>query len=221
MTDVIADPFAETAAVDEDYDPFASPEDVKASGTFIPRPPIEALEGRTIVIVPRKFDEAAKVSDYLQSKGFPATREEWTVDLVVLNGGTLEYPYRSKIQGTESDYEDKTMTVTEFPFMVPGFKVSWANIIGTVNKLSVLSKPVGIGQIRAGYSAKEMRNGKTFADFAEELAKWELKVKENPRSAGERPKAKWHFVLSSDPQDRALALAWWNQAVSEGYSFKI
>lgn len=220
MTDMPEDPFAaNAAATDEDFDPFASPEDVKSSGSFVPRPPIDVLEGRTVVIVPRSFDAEAKVSEYLRTNfNLPETREEWTVDLVILNGGTLEYTYRSKVQGTESEFEDKIMTVDEFPFMVPGFKVSWANIIGTVNKLSKLPNPMGIGQIRGGYSAKEMRSGKTFEDFAAEMTAWEEKVKKNPKTAGDRPKAKWHFVLSSDPADKALALAWWKQARAAGYT---
>ena len=217
-TTMPADPFAEN---EEDFDPFASPEDVKSSGVFVPRPPIDALEGRTLVIVPRSYDEKAPVSEYLQRTfNLPKEREEWKVDLIVLNGGKLEYTYRSKVQGTESEFEEKIMSVTEFPFMVPNFVISWANIIGTVNRLSKLPNPMGIGSIRGGYSAKEMRNGKTFDDFAAEVAAWEEKVKKNPRTAGDRPKAKWHFVLSTDPADRALAVAWWNQARSEGYSFK-
>ena len=222
MTDTIADPFADTSAVDEDFDPFANPEDVKSSGIFVPRPPIDSLEGRTVVIVPRSFDPEAKVSEYLQKKyGMGPTQEEWTTDLIVLNGGTLEYTYQSKVQGTEDEFEEKTMIVDEFPFMVPKFKVTWANVKGTMAKLNALPNPMGIGQFRAGYSAKEMRNGKTFEGFAAELAAWEDKVRKNPKTAGERPKAKWHFVLSSDPADKALALAWWRQASSEGYSYKI
>jgi hypothetical protein len=218
MSDVMDDPFA--VGVDEN-DPFATSEDVKSGGVFVPRPPIDVLEGRTIVVVPRSFDPEAKVSDYLQSKGFPAVREEWTVDLVILDGGKMEYEYRSKVQGKENEFEAKIMTVEEFPFTVPNFRVSWANIIGSLNKLDKSPRPFGVGRIRAGYSAKEMRNGKTYEDFAAELAAWEAKVKADPRKAGERPKAKWHFeLLDTNPDAMAKARAWWNVARTEGFKIR-
>jgi hypothetical protein len=215
MTDHITDdPFATETNAD---DPFAASEDIKTGGVYVPRPPVEILEGRLIVMVPRSFDKEAKVSDYLQEKGFPAVREEWTIDLVVLNGAPMEYTYRSKKDGTENEYEEKTMKVDTFPFLVPGFKVSWANIIGSLNKLASSPKPFGLGHIRGGYSAKEMRNGKTFDMFADEMKTWEDKVRTSPRSAGEKPRAKWHFVISDDAADRALALSWWNVAKAEGF----
>jgi hypothetical protein len=215
MTDHISDdPFAVETNAD---DPFAASEDVKSGGTFVPRPPVEMLEGRLIVLVPRSFDKEAKVSDYLQSKGFPAVREEWTTDLVILNGAPMEYTYRSKKEGTKDEFEEKTFSIDEFPALIPGFRVSWANIIGSLNKLSAGPKPFGLGRIRAGYSAKEMREGKTFEDFERELSAWEEKVKASPRSAGEKPKAKWHFVISDDAADRKLALEWWKVAQAEGF----
>lgn len=223
MSEVLDDPFA-TPAADETVmdDPFASADDVKTSGgVFVPRPPIEVLADRLVVLVPRSFDKEAKVSDYLREKyNMAETREEWTIDLIVLDGGTMEYAYRSKVQGKENEFEDKTMTVSEFPFTVPNFKVSWGNIIGTLNKLADGPKPFGLGRVRAGYSAKEMRSGKTFADFAEEMQAWEDRVKKSPRTAGERPKAKWHFEIDESAPARAKAMEWWNVAKAEGFKVR-
>lgn len=217
MIDDLVDPFAAPAAVYEEFDPFATSSDVKSNGVFVPRPPIESLAERLIVMVPRSFDAEAKVSEYLQAKGFPETREEWTIDLIVLDGGELSFEYRAKKENTEDEYEPKTMTVTEFPFEVPNFKVSWANMIGTLNKLSASPRPFGLGRIRAGYSAKDMRKGKTFEMFAAEMSEWEEKVRKNPRTAGERPKPKWHFVMDESPQALALARAWWTDAKARGF----
>lgn len=218
MTDIHEDPFATSATTVDEDDPFATSEDVKSGGSFVPRPPIDVLAERLIVLVPRSFDAEAKVSEYLRREyNLPEFREEWTIDLIVLDGGTMEYPYRSKVQGTESDYEEKTMTVDEFPFTVPNFKVSWANIIGSLNKLAKSPRPFGVGRIRAGYSAADMRKGKTFEDFAAELAAWETKVKADPRKAGDRPKAKWHFVLDESPEALVPARAWWSKARAEGF----
>lgn len=219
MSDVMDDPFAAPSGVDEDFDPFATADDVKAgSGIFVPRPPIDELRDRLVVLVPRKFEEEAKVSDYLrQTYNLPEVREEWTIDLIVLDGGKLEYTYRSKVQGTENDYEEKTMTVTEFPFEVPNFKVSWSNIIGKLNKLADSPRPFGLGRIRAGYSAAEMRKGKTFADFRQEEDAWVTAATTDPLKAGARPKAKWHFELDESPEARKLAVAWWTDAKARGF----
>jgi len=210
------DPFA--VNVDEN-DPFATKEDIKSSGVFVPRPPIDALEGRTIILVPRSFDKEAKVSEYLRREyNLPEFREEWTIDLVILDGGKLEYEYRSKKQGTEDEFEDKIMTIEDFPFLVPNFKVSWANIIGSLNKLSASPRPFGVGRIRAGYSAADMRKGKTFDAFTAELAAWKEKAKQDIDKAGDRPKAKWHFeLLDESPEAMAKARAWWTTARAEGF----
>lgn len=216
MTDVMDDPFA----VDTDEnDPFATKDDVKSNGVFVPRPPIDVIAERPIVLVPRSFDKEAKVSEYLRREfNLPETREEWTIDLVILGTEPMEYEYRSKVQGTEDEFETKTMRIEEFPFVVPNFRVTWANIIGSLNKLSASPRPFGVGRIRGGYSAADMRKGKTFEQFAEELAAWEAKVQKNPKSAGDRPKPKWHFVIEDDnPETMALARAWWAKARAEGF----
>lgn len=215
MSDVMDDPFA--VDVDES-DPFATSEDVKSSGVFTPRPPVDALRDRLVVLVPRSFDKEAKVNDYLRKTyNLPETREQWTIDLIVLDGGTLEYEYQSKVQGTEDDFETKTNVVTELPFAVPNFRVTWANVIGSLNKLSASPRPFGVGRIRAGYNAADMRKGKTFEEFAAEETAWEEKAKKNPKTAGDRPKAKWHFVLDESPEAMALARAWWAKARTEGF----
>lgn len=220
MTDVMDDPFATPAGVDEDFDPFATSDDVKTgTGIFIPRPPIDVLRDRLVVLVPRKFDAEAKVSEFLRREyNLPETREEWTIDLIVLDGGKMEYEYRSKVQGTENDYEDKTWVQDEFPFEVPNFKASWANIIGSLNKLTASPRPFGLGRIVAGYSASENRKRTDpFGDFrAEEDAYFE-KVKVDPKKAGDRPKARWHFVLDESPEARALAGSWWKDAKARGF----
>lgn len=216
----LADPFATPATMDDDFDPFATADDVKSGGgVFVPRPPIDALRDRLIVMVPRSFDAEAKVSDFLRKTyNLPETREEWTLDLIVLDGGTLEYPYRSKVQGTDDEFEDKTKVVSEFPFEVPNFKASWANIIGTLNKLSDSPKPFAAGRIRAGYSAAENRKRKDpFAEFRAEEDAWAERARKDPKKAGDAPKAKWHFELDASPEALALARAWWADAKTRGF----
>lgn len=218
MSQDMEDPFA--VAVDED-DPFASEEDFgRNSGPFVPWPGIEDVAGRLVVLVPRKHDAEAKVSEYLQNTyNLPATREEWIVDVVVLDGEVpFSFSYRGKEDKDSTEYVEKVFTVESLPFLVPGWKVSWGNVIGAINKIAGGTKPMGIGHLRAGYNAKDMRSGKTFEMFEAEYSAWEEKVKKNPKAAGAAPRQVWHFVPSGDAGDKAKAVAWWKQAKAEGFS---
>lgn len=225
MTTDLSDPFAATAsAEDDEFDPFATADDAKSGGPFVPWPAIEAVQERLVVLVPKTFDPEAKVSDYLQKTyQLPAVREEWRVDLVVLNGGDLAYTYRAKVDGKDGKadtFEEREHEVpaSELPYLIPGWRVSWANMIGVLNKVSKLHTPLALGYIKAGYSAKEMRAGKTFADFKAEEEAYYAAVAANPRAKIEKPRARWHFEISETAADKALALAWWRAAKADGYT---
>lgn len=216
------DPFAVDVDALGDDDLFATAEDLKsASVQWTPRPSsAEDLAEKLIIFVPRKFEKDAKVSEYLREKyGLPETREQWTTDIVVLDGPIpWTFSYRGKENRDSTEYVEREHTVTEYPYTMAGFRITWANVIGALNKIQAGDKPFGLGRIRAGYTAKEMRSGKTFEDFAAEVAAWEEKVKtEGVRKAGEAPKARWHFDASHTPEDRKKALAWWAVAKAEGF----
>jgi hypothetical protein len=214
MTDTMPeDPFA--VSVDED-DPFASEADVKGnSGPFVPWPGIEAVRNRLVVLVPRSHDPEAKVSEFLQrTYNLPATREEWKIDLVVLDGGDLSYTYRAKVQNTENEFEEKTheVSASDLPFVIPGWKVSWGNVIGALNKIADGSKPFGLGRLRAGYNVADMRKGKTFDQFTAEQEAFYAAPK-----GKKEPRAVWHFEATDAPEDRTIALAWWKAAKADGF----
>lgn len=206
----IKDPFEVTG----DSDPFATADEAAShAGPFVPWPKIEDVAGRLIVLVPRTFDKEAKVSEYAQrTYGMGPTQEEWRVDLVILDGGRLEYGYRAKKEGTENEFVDATHVIEELPSVIPGWRVSAGNIIGTINRVHEGPKPFVLGRIRAGYSAKEMRAGRTFEEFAKELEAFYA----NPRGK-KQPKPVWHMQVSDDAADRAVALAWWRQAQADGF----
>lgn len=206
MTQDIRDPFAEQA---DDFDPFASADEATSGGPFIPWPSIEDVAERLVVMVPRTFDPAAPVSEYAQKTyGMKPTQEEWRVDLVVLDGGKLEYTYRAK-EGEE--FKDATYVI-DLPALIPGWRVSAGNIQGVLNKVSKLSTPLALGRIRAGYTRKQMDAGRTFEEFAAEREAFYA----NPRGKTQ-PKPVWHLVISETPEDKALALAWYRAAVAEGF----
>jgi hypothetical protein len=223
------DPFAVT--VDEG-DPFATAEDFKSGGgSWNPRPSsAEALAENLIVIVPREFDPEAEVSKYMQEKfNMKPTREQWTADIVVLrtaDGGPWTFNYRGKKDRDSEEYVEKSHTVEEFPYLMPGFRVTWGNVMGAIRKIHEGPRPMGVGRIRAGYTAKEMRAGKTFEDFVKETEAWEARVKADPKKAGAAPVPRWHFEpfdAAGRPADQVkadkdLALAWWNAARAAGFT---
>lgn len=222
------DPFAVT--VDED-DPFATAEDFAGKGgSWNPRPnSAEALAENLIVMVPRSFDANAEVSKYLQEKfNMAPTREQWTIDLIVLgtpDGKPWTFEYRGKKDRDSDEYVDKTHTVDEFPYTMENFRVTWGNVMGAIRKIHEGPRPMGVGRIRAGYTAKEMRSGKTFEDFAAEVAVWEERVRVEPKKAGPAPVPRWHFEpydtagrdAADVKKDHAAALAWWKTARAAGF----
>lgn len=209
MSEDIRDPFA----VEDDYDPFATADDAASGGQFVPWPGIEAVAERLVVLVPRAHDKEAKVSEYLQrTYNLPATREEWRADLVVLDGAVpFTYAYQAKDKDGDG-FHAESHGFDALPALIPGWRVSWGNIIGKLNKIAEGPKPFLLGHIRAGYSKKQMDEGKTFEQFAAELDAYYAA----PRGKTQ-PKPVWHLVVSDDASDRAVALAWWKRAHAEGF----
>lgn len=212
MTSDVRDPFAVDSP--EDYDPFATADEATTTGTFVPWPGVEAVQDRLVVLVPRKHDKEAPVSAYLQQKyNLPATREEWRVDLVVLDGPTpFGYKYQAKVEGTEDQYQEATHVFDTLPAVIPNWRVTWGNILGVLNKISEGPKPFALGRIRGGYGVAEMRKGRTFEEHTAELNAYYA----NPRGKTQ-PKTVWHLVVSDDPKDRAVALKWWHAAAASGF----
>jgi hypothetical protein len=209
MSEDIRDPFA----VEDEYDPFATADEATSAGQFVPWPGIEAVAERLVVLVPRAHDKEAKVSEYLQrTYNLPATREEWRADLVVLDG---EVPFRYTFQAKDKEgdgFHEETHQFDALPALIPGWRVSWGNIIGVLNRISDSPKPFALGRIRGGYGAAEMRKGKTFEQHAAEMEAYYRAPK-----GKQQPKTVWHLVVSDDAADRTTALAWWKQAHAEGF----
>lgn len=213
MTDV-TDPFADASFDDAAVDPFADPDEVGGQrGPFIPWPNVTDIAGRAIALFPKSFDGKAEVSEYMQKKfGAPPVRPEWRCDMLVIDGEVpFSYEYRGKVEGTKDEYADMTYTVETLPFFVPNFRIVHLNIIGTLNKGH--DKGALVGRIRPGYTAKEMRDGKTFEDWAREYEAFLSDPRKN-----KEPRARWHFVLSAkDAPEKAVALDWYRKAYADGY----
>lgn len=199
MTD-IEDPFAEEANVD---DPFATPEDVKAGGgPFTPTPSLEALEGRVVLMVPRKFEDDAPIPEAYRQADGPAVRDRYTVDMVVVTGGPLSYWYNAKIEGSD-DREPKEFGPLDLPAVFTNVWRVEASIIGQLRRIDGKARPVLMGKVRRGPQARD-RGKKDFDKIAEEFAGWEKRGKK-----GSAPRFSWQIDPEVTPEERAEAISAW------------
>ena len=199
-------PDAFQANVDSD-DPFATSSDY-AGGDFTPSPGLENLKGRTVIMIPRKFDPNAK--DPNDPNG-QKTRELYTVDLVVLNGGELRYYYNQKADPSATP--PREAAVLEYvvedvspdkPFTVSGFWVPQGAVIGKLKKAHKEGRPfLGVPAMVPVKADRE--RGVTPAQVEKTVADWVARGRQ-----GNRPRYSW--VLDDGPtsnMDRAAAVKWW------------
>lgn len=164
---VAADPFTATADMD---DPFATSDDYRG-GPFTPSPPIEMLRGRLLAMFPRKF-EADAPNPFDDGKD-PAnkTRELYTVDLYVLDGGSLKYPYKQRGNPEATDpaeredqhkeYDAGSPTPAE-PFVIKGSWVPQGTIIGKLKRAHTDGVPF-LGVLDLIPQAQDYKKGMTAA----------------------------------------------------------
>jgi len=119
-----------TTPIDVD-NPFAKQSQAAAAagggGQWDPRVPFDALEGRMVVLVPKSYRDDAPVPEAFNPKQGDV-REEYRVDLIVLDGGPLSYEYTFKAS-KDAESEKKTMDVVEFPHVARGQTVAQGQLI--------------------------------------------------------------------------------------------
>ena len=194
-----ADPF--TAAGDMD-DPFATSSDYRG-GDFTPSAPIENLQGRLVVMIPRKLDPNAP-----DPNNPGKTREQYTVDLTVLTGGRLAYWYKQKADAERGIPEEMKEYVVEDvspanPFTILGYWVPQGAIIGKLKQAHANGRPY-LG-VPAMIPVKADRDkGKTAAQVRAEVAAWIERGRQ-----GARPRYTW-VLEDPTPEQRAAAVQWWS-----------
>lgn len=188
------DPFVSSHDLD---DPFATSSDFKG-GDFTPSPPIETLRGRLLVMIPREFDP--KQPDPFNEGEF---RELYTVDLYILDGGPLKFPYKKKgdpEKGTSDEYVD--FEAPELPFEVKRFWVPQGNLINKLKQTHRKGAPfLGVLDLVPQKAGRD--KGVTAAQIRAEYDAW---VKRNRVGTG--PRIAWAMDDPS-PDRRAAAISWW------------
>lgn len=186
-------------------DPFAVSSDFR--GDFTPSPGIESLAGRLVVMIPRKLDpEAADPNNPGK------TREVYTVDLTVLDGGRLEYIYKEKGDPEKGTLDTlKTWTVEDVsadqPFTIQGYWVPQGGLIGRLKASHKAAAPF-LGVPTMVPTKAQRDKGVTRAQVLAEYAQW---VQMGRQTA--RPKYTW-AMDDPTPAQRAAAVAWWSRVRS-------
>lgn len=202
------DPFA----VETDEDPFATPEDSKGGGSFEPSPFFDAIPGRLVALIPRKFEpEAKKRADRVEAGG-KDTEERYTADMVVLDGGPVTFWYNEKQEGSEERVPTEK-TIDALPHLFPGTWRTEGRVIGRLKKVDGGARPILLGRVRRVPQKDDAAKGATMASIESAWAAWEKRGKNGPR-----PKFSWDVIPDGlTDADKALAASWWKAAQADGF----
>lgn len=186
--------------------PFAKPSDMKG-GIFVPTPPMEALQGRTCVFIPRTFNPNA------QDPFNPGqTRKQWEADLYVLDGGVLRFWYKQKGNPNatppipEGLVEHVTEELTpERPYIVPKMWVSQAAIVPKLTGASE-ARQFLVCTIERGAQRAQREKGATDASVRAEHQAWIDRGKQGPE-----PKSLW-LAADLNAEQMQTVMKWWSVA---------
>lgn len=208
-----------TQAARDMSSPFAKSSELRSGGggEWDPRVPFEDIAGRLVVMVPKSFDPEAR--DPFDPDG-KKTRDEFRVDLVVLDGGKLEYEYADKDENDPNKKVFKTKTVEELPWTARSQTIAQGSLVGKLKDLCDIPPRGGekvefktpprlfLGVMAyAPFKAAE-RKGATIDSVTAEVNEWIAK--------GRKPQTKPDYTWALDdrphvltPEREALAGQWW------------
>lgn len=185
-------------------DPFATSSEIQTGGVWTPRVPFEDIEGRMVVIVPKSFNPTA---DDPFNKG--EKREEFRVDLVVLDGEPFTYEYTERNDADPTGPRlDKEKRVDAFPFTALSQSIAQGGLVGKLKPIFEDGRLFMGVMSYAPWKADE-KKGATIDSTRRIVQAWIEKGRK-----GTKPNYTWALddrpaVLT--PERRALAGQWWNE----------
>lgn len=195
------DPYTPASDVD---DPFAVNSDYR--GDFTPAVPLDNLQGRLVVMIPRSFDPNAK--DPFDPTGVK-TREQYTVDLYVLTGGRLSYYYTQRADAEKGTPEETKEMVIENvsptePAAWPNYWVPQGGIIGKLKKAHEEGRPF-LGVVAMVATSADRKRGVTNEVTRRVVKEWIERGRQ-----GARPRYTW-ALDDPTPDLKAVAIEWWKR----------
>ncbi len=202
-------------------DPFATTSEYKGTGgQWDPRVPFDEIEGRLIVMKPVSFDEKANKPEAFRQGPDDTTREEYRVELWVLDGPAFDFTYNAQDPNNPTEKIEKTQHVdpsagTEVgDVKVPGARfrsrsIPQGQLIGALKGVDKDGRLL-IGVMSRMPTVPDARKGVTPEDIKTDRAKW--------LAGGAKGNTKYRSTWSLDdrahvltPDLRAIAGAWWAQ----------
>jgi hypothetical protein len=210
MTDAAAS--VPSGPVQNMANPFATQRQAAAEapgggGQWDPRIPFGALSGRMIVMVPKSYTDKAPVPKEFNPKE-GEVREEYTVDIVVLDGGPLTYSEKFR-PSKDAELEEREVSVTEFPYTRRGQRISQGQLVRAL-KGADKSGAFLYGVMTMVPQLRDSGLYPTPEALAEARKKWISELQSGKTVA--EPRYTWGLderphVLTDERVN--LALAWW------------
>jgi hypothetical protein len=195
-------------------DPFATSSQIQTGGAFTPRVPFEDIAGRLVVMIARSYDPAANDPFNEGEK-----REEFRVDLVILDGGAFEYEYSERNPGDPTQKVYKTAKVETLPFAALSQSIAQGGLIGKLKGVLELGQDAPkthfttVGRLFMGVMSyapyrRDEKKGATIDSTTKTVEEWIARGRKTTK-----PDYTWALddrahVLT--PERRAVAGAWWS-----------
>src|ERR1051325_2066003 len=112
-------------------DPFATSSQVQSGGgNWDPRVPFEDIAGRMVVMIPKSYKNDAE-DPFNKGK----VREEFRIDLVVLDGDPFEYEYNDRDPQDQTKKVSRTARVESFPFVAREQSIAQGSLVGKLKAI--------------------------------------------------------------------------------------
>lgn len=208
-------------AVQDMANPFRKKSEVVSAGgggvTWDPRVPFDYLEHRMVVMVPVSLNPES-ADPFNKGK----TREEWRVNIIVLDGEQFEFTYNERAKNASGDFikradgsyemKESTFAVTDFPATFREQSVAQGQLVKALKAVNEEGAFL-YGVMRRVPVVADARAGATIESLAAKLEAWRQLIASG-KPAGDRPRHTWNLddrpeALTQERMD--LAAAWWEQ----------
>jgi len=184
-------------------DPFATSSEIKTGGVFTPRVPFEEIVGRMVIMIPKSYNAEAK-DPFKDGE----TREEFRIDLVVLDGDSFTYEYTERDPNNPTEKVYKTMTVDELPWTALSQSIAQGGLVGKLKPVFEEGRLL-MGVLSYAPYVRDAKKGATIDSITKTVEDWIARGRKQARpdytwALDDRP-----HVLT--PERRALAGAWWTE----------
>lgn len=181
---------------------------IGSGGQWDPRVPFDLIEGRMVVMVPKSYRNDAPIPAAFNPKE-GETREEYRVDLVILDGSPFSFEYNFKAS-KDAEPEKRKWEVTSFPSTHRGQTIAQGQLVRALKGVDKEGKFL-YGVMAMVPQLRDQGLYPTPEKLAEARKAWIAALTAGQRGVSE-PRYTWGLddrphILTTERIN--LALAWW------------